>query len=104
MSNGYTIIDCLVLMDILRSIDNLGSSLEFFDSVIDRARKKITTTELGETHIKDFIIDWVRDNYRNDMANKVVEFLFNKSIEEVPLFINDTDMRPFMKWRLQISK
>lgn len=102
MDNTYTVLDCLKLSSILNG-EGGTASLVFHDSVINKARLVCYGREITEEDMGGLIQEWLEHNHRS-IARKAYNFLFKLPLEEVPLFINDTDMKPFVKWRLEISK
>lgn len=103
MKNKYTVSDLHALKGIL---DNRGVEMEegfdFYVEVLDKLRNQARESEISQEFIEEIVLNWI--NGIRAPYPKVSAFIFVTKLREVPLFLNDNDLKLFVEWRLKIAK
>lgn len=103
MKNEYSISDCLKLKEILDRSEPLTISLLFYDEVIAKAKEVTCTRMVTSDDLFNYIIEFFK-LVNTKKGLKLIDFVFYKKFEEVPLYINDPELITYVKWRLEIAK
>ena len=82
--------------------DDMVDTLEFTSIVICKLSDIVKDRIIEPKDIKELLSNWLWLFFHK--AKEIEDFIFNKKIEEVPLFVNDNDLKVFAKWRLYIAK
>jgi hypothetical protein len=104
MKIEYTIEDCFALYNILKVGEGSFDVDDFYDEVIDKARKTITTRELKEDELEKLIRTWLLMHNGLRGTGTIADFLFETEFNKVALYINEELLNMFVKWRLKIAK
>ena len=103
MKNQYTVSDLYALKEIL---DNLGVEVEegfdFYVEVLDKLKNQVRESEISQEFIEEMLLNWIEGI--NAPYPKVSAFIFTIKLRNVPLFLNDNDLKLFVEWRLKIAK
>lgn len=94
----YSISDCIQLRPLLEGAEN---TLSYYNVVLvglrDIARERCIT----QLDVEDVFRRWL-DRYVG--TNAIFNFIFRISLDDVPMYMNDPDLKLFVKWRFRIAK
>jgi len=109
MRNKYTVTNCLALKTCLEA-DRAPVAyspcfyLDEFDEILVDLRKTIQNIADCDSIVEKKLYGWIKGTYPKKEADKIIHFIFEESLEEAPLRINDSLLHLYAKWRLNISK
>lgn len=105
MKNKYTMRDCLGLNIAIKVAFSGDVSLNFYQNVIEKARIQTFNKEPTDEYVHELLKSWVsKESVRLFSTQKVIKFIFETDFEEIPLSINDNDLKMFVNWRFKIGK
>lgn len=79
-----------------------NGSFDFYVDVLDKLRNQAKESEISEELIEEMLLNWL--NGISAPYPKVSAFILYTKLKEVPLFLNDKDLKLFVEWRLKIAK
>jgi hypothetical protein len=109
MENKYTVSDCIALRKCL-DLDPVilykaTDYRDYYDHVVlESLKKAMLQTDRVENIVSIKIKEWVAVVYSGSRRQLVSKFIFDIPLEEVPLYVNEKDVEPFVRWRLSIGK
>lgn len=106
--NVYTASDCLALRAHLMS-HWAGVLLHeppgrYDTEVLGELKRSLQETPNVTPLVSDKLHRWIKQTYRVSDQKKVRNFIFEEPLENVPLYVNDYLLEPFVRWRLSIAK
>jgi len=107
VENVYTASDCLALRSYLMVVwpNTLYHAMSTFDNdVLGELKKSLQHTPDVTPLVARKLEQWVRQVWRGREQKKVLDFIFREPLEQVPLYVNDALLEPFVRWRLTIAK
>jgi len=110
VENVYTASDCLALRSYLmvvwpNTLCDAANHLSTFDNdVLGELKKSLQHTPDVTPLVARKLEQWVRQVWRGREQKKVLDFIFREPLEQVPLYVNDALLEPFVRWRLTIAK
>jgi len=97
--------DCMILNEVIRTVEGSEASLDFYQKVIDEGRIQTSRKELTEDDVHNFLRRWLSENLlKASSTKKVITFVFVTEFDQTPLYINDKDLEVYVRWRFKIAK
>lgn len=102
MKNQYTVSDLYALKKVVNKHLGDNSAFDFYVDVLDKLKNRVVESEVSQEFIEEVILNWMKG--LSCPYPKVSAFIFVTKLKEVPLFLNDNDLKIFVEWRLKIAK
>src|SRR4030065_488835 len=100
----YNISDCMELHSVISSDIGAVEALSYTQDVIIGLRDIVRERQMTQLDIEDVFRHWIDRFIGVSKSRKVFNFLFSISLDDAPMYINDTDLKMFVKWRFRIAK
>jgi hypothetical protein len=114
MKSRYTAGDCLALRRALAKnpwgltdTDLFSFDVEVIEEMKRALREVENASDMADQKIDGWIRKWFSTGNRPEHKSgykKIRQFLFEVPLDEVPLFMNDNFIEPFVVFRLQVGK